>query len=375
MIFPKISIRAVVPNERPVVRFVNAAGANEIGLTRRFDLDGRRELFLRAASRRPVGLRDARRDRRAGARLPTMAMKASEKTATAAAIALAAGDLACFSALTWPRFELAHHHRQIIEQLEAIERGDISRLMIFLPPRHGKSLLGSQLFPAWYLGRHPDHSIIAASYGSELAVDFGRRVRNLVAAPVYGAIFPQAKMASDSASAHRFSLLSGGGYFALGAGGAITGRGANLLLIDDPTKSAADANSDAYRRSLHEWFVSTAYTRLQGDNAAIVIVATRWHMDDLPGWLLREHAEENWTVLSLPAFAETDEGWRKEGDALWPKRFALKRLEQMRATVGGAAWASLYQQRPAAAEGASSNASGGNSGLRRLCRRASKSSS
>jgi predicted phage terminase large subunit-like protein len=159
-------------------------------------------------------------------------------------------------------------------------------------------------------------------------------------------------MSPDSASAHRFSLLNGGGYFTLGAGGAITGRGANLLLIDDPTKSAADANSDAYRRSLYEWFESTAYTRLQGDNAAIVIIATRWHMDDLPGWLLREHAEENWTVLSLPAIAKTDEGWRKEGDALWPKLFALKKLEQMRATVGGATWASLYQQRPAAAEGA-----------------------
>jgi predicted phage terminase large subunit-like protein len=123
-------------------------------------------------------------------------------------------------------------------------------------------------------------------------------------------------------------------------------------LIDDPTKSAAAANSDAYRQSLHEWFESTAYTRLQGESAAIVIIATRWHMDDLPGWLLREHAEENWSVLSLPAVAETDEGWRQEGEALWPKRFALKRLEQIRATVGGAAWASLYMQRPAAAEGA-----------------------
>jgi predicted phage terminase large subunit-like protein len=281
-----------------------------------------------------------------------MASKQPDRTATQAAIAFAREDLASFSTLAWPKFELAHHHRAIIERLEAVERGDISRLMIFLPPRHGKSLLGSQLFPAYYLGRHPDRSIIAASYASELAIDFGRKVRNLVAAPVYQAIFPQAKMASDSASAHRFSLLNGGGYFALGAGGAITGRGANLLLIDDPTKSAADANSDAYRRSLHEWFESTAYTRLQGDSAAIVIIATRWHMDDLPGWLLREHPEENWSVLSLPAIAETDEGWRQEGDALWPKRFPLRTLNRTRATVGGAAWASLYQGQPAAAEGA-----------------------
>ncbi len=267
------------------------------------------------------------------------------------AVALARTDLACFCAMSYPRFELAHHHRLIVDKLEAIERGEIDRLMVFLPPRHGKSLIGSTLFPAWFLGRHPEWSIIASSYGAELATDFGRRVRNLVSDGLFQSIFPAAKLAGDSTAAHRFSLSKGGNYYAVGAGGPITGRGADLLLIDDPIKGREDANSESYRRQLHEWYESVAYTRLQPEGA-VVIISTRWHMDDLAGWLLREHPEENWSVLNLPAIAEQDEGWRREGDALWEKKFPLKRLAQIREAVGGSAWAALYQQRPAAAEGA-----------------------
>ncbi len=267
------------------------------------------------------------------------------------AIRLARTDLACFSALSWPKFELAVHHEQIVHKLEAIERGEIDRLMIFMPPRRGKSLIGSTLFPSWCLGRHPEWSIIASSYGAELATDFSRRVRNLIADSLFGQIFPSTKLTADSTAAHRFSLSKGGNYYAVGAGGPITGRGADLLLIDDPIKGREDANSESYRRQLHEWYESVAYTRLQPEGA-VVIISTRWHMDDLAGWLLREHAEEGWTVLNLPAIAEVDEGWRKEGDALWEKKFPLKRLAQIREAVGGSAWAALYQQHPAAAEGA-----------------------
>jgi predicted phage terminase large subunit-like protein len=267
------------------------------------------------------------------------------------AVALARTDLACFCAMSYPRFELAHHHRLIVDKLEAIERGEIDRLLIFLPPRHGKSLIGSTLFPAWYLGRHPDRSIIASSYGSELATDFGRRVRNLISDGLFQSIFPGAKLAGDSTAAHRFSLSKGGNYYAVGAGGPITGRGADLLLIDDPIKGLEDANSESYRRQLHQWFESVAYTRLQPEGA-VVIISTRWHMDDLAGWLLREHPEENWAVLNLPAIAEVDEGWRNEGDALWPAKFGVKTLAKIREQVGGSTWASLYMQRPAAAEGA-----------------------
>jgi len=267
------------------------------------------------------------------------------------AVALARTDLACFCAMSYPRFELAHHHRLIVDKLEAIERGEIDRLMVFLPPRHGKSLIGSTLFPAWFLGRHPEWSIIASSYGAELATDFGRRVRNLVSDGLFQSIFPAAKLAGDSTAAHRFSLSKGGNYYAVGAGGPITGRGADLLLIDDPIKGREDANSESYRRQLHEWYESVAYTRLQPEGA-VVIISTRWHMDDLAGWLLREHPEENWTTLNLPAIAEEEEGWRSEGAALWEKKFPLRRLAQIREAVGGATWAALYQQRPAAAEGA-----------------------
>lgn len=267
------------------------------------------------------------------------------------AIKLARTDLACYCAMSYPRFELAHHTRRIIDYLESIEHADIDRLIITMPPRHGKSLIASQLFPSWYLGKHPDRSIIAASYGAELATDFGRRVRNHVTEGLFARIFPGAKLAGDSTAAHRFALLAGGNYFAVGCGGPITGRGADLLLIDDPIKSREDANSEPFRRGLKSWFESVAYPRLM-PGAAIVLIQTRWHEDDLAGWCLKEQAQEGWTVLNLPAIAETDEGWRKEGDALWPEKFPLKRLMQIRQTIGGNEWPALYQGRPAAIEGA-----------------------
>src|SRR5215472_9447786 len=149
----------------------------------------------------------------------------------------------------------------------------------------------------------------------------------------------------------RFSLTAGGSYYAVGRGGPITGRGAHLLLVDDPLKDAEEARSETIRRGLHEWYASVAYTRLQA-GAAIVLIQTRWHEDDLAGWLLREHSQEGWEVVSLPAVAERDEDFRREGEALWPEEFPLRVLEQIRQAIGSAAWTSLYQQRPAAAEGA-----------------------
>jgi hypothetical protein len=161
--------------------------------------------------------------------------KAAERAKSTAgrAIALARADLAVYCALAWPRFEMAPHHRLMVEHLERVERGEIDRLLITLPPRHGKSLIASTLFPAWYLGRNPERSIIASSYGQELASDFGRRVRNFVAEPLHRAIFPKCVQSDDSNAVHRFNLTAGGAYYAVGAGGPITGRGADLLLIDD----------------------------------------------------------------------------------------------------------------------------------------------
>jgi predicted phage terminase large subunit-like protein len=266
-------------------------------------------------------------------------------------LALAHEDLACYAIAQWPQFELARHHGLIVSRLEAVERGQLSRLMVFQPPRHGKSLITSGVFPAWYLGRHPEHHVIFATYGQELSDDFGRRVRNFILDPVHQAVFPNCRLSEDSTAAHRFNTTQGGAYYAVGRGGPITGRGAHFLVLDDPIKDREEANSETIRKSLHEWFASVAYTRLM-PGGAIIIIQTRWHEDDLAGWLLREHATENWNVLSLPAIAEQDQDFRKEGQALWPGRFPLAELERIRAAIGGRAWTSLYQQRPAAAEGA-----------------------
>ena len=141
---------------------------------------------------------------------------------------LAGLDLGCYAMALWPPFKLAAHHRLIVDKLEGVELSEITRLMIFMPPRHGKSLLGTQLFPAWFLGRHPDRSIITACYGQELADDFGRQVRNLVSDPIHHAIFPEFRLADDSTSMRRFNTTAGGSYYAVGRGGSITGRGAHF---------------------------------------------------------------------------------------------------------------------------------------------------
>src|SRR5580704_7729243 len=165
-------------------------------------------------------------------------------------LALAHEDLACYAIAQWPRFERAHHHELIISRLEAVERGEIKRLMIFLPPRHGKSIITSSLFPAWYLGRHPENQIIFTTYGQELSDDFGRRVRNFLTDSFHKSIFSDCRLSEDSTAAHRFGTTLGGAYYAVGRGGPITGRGANLLVIDDPIKDREEADSETIRRSL-----------------------------------------------------------------------------------------------------------------------------
>lgn len=266
--------------------------------------------------------------------------------------ALARASLAAYAAAQFPEFQFARHHALITAKLEAVERGDVKRAMFFLPPRHGKTMLSSEFFPAWYLGRNPGRGVIFATHGQELADVTGRKVRNLVGNEMHGAIFPGSEVSEDSAAAHRFSTSAGGKYFAIGRGASITGRGAELLLIDDPLKDREEANSPTIRAKMHDWYASDVYSRLH-PGAAVVVISTRWHEDDLCGWLLREHAHEGWDVLSLPAIAETTGAdWRKEGEALWPERYTIRDLERIRLTTGGANWAALYQQRPAAIEGA-----------------------
>jgi predicted phage terminase large subunit-like protein len=238
----------------------------------------------------------------------------------------------------WDGYEPAHHHRLIASKLEAVERGEIKRLMIFMPPRHGKSQLTSEFFPAWYLGRNPDKYIITSTYSQELAEDFGRKVRNQLQDDVFKATFPDCILSDDSQSAKRFGTTKRGTYFAVGVGSSITGRGAHLLLIDDPIKNREEADSDTVRRKLKDWYTSTAYTRLM-PGGAIIVIQTRWHDDDLAGWLLAEHSHEDWDVIDLPAVDE-------HNNPLWPEKYPLIELNKIKRTIGDRDWTALYQQKP-----------------------------
>ena len=247
-----------------------------------------------------------------------------------------------FTEYTNPLYERAQHHAQIAAKLEAVERGEIDRLMIFMPPRHGKSELASKRFPAWCLGRRPERQIIAASYNSDLANDFGRNVRNLVAEPEFGQVFPNVSLAPDSQAANRMNTNHGGAYVAAGVGTAVTGRGAHIALIDDPFKDREEADSERRRDMVWDWYRSTLYTRLM-PGGAIVLIQTRWHEDDLAGRILEQEAGQ-WDVLELPAI-------NADGKALWPEWYDEIALARIKATIGPREWSALYQQQPQPDEG------------------------
>ena len=252
-------------------------------------------------------------------------------------------SLIAYTEYTLASYQAAAHHRLIAERLEAVERGAIDRLMVFLPPRAGKSELVSRRWPAWLMGRDPTRQIIGASYSAELAADFGRDVRNQVGSAEYRAVFPGVALAADSAAAARWNSSAGGSYVAVGVGGSITGRGAHIAIIDDPVKDRAEADSETIRERVWGWYRSTLYTRLMPSpgrrSGAIVVCQTRWHDDDLSGRLLNERDGDRWEVLTLPAIGA-------DGAALWPERYPLDALERIRAAVGPREWSALYQQQP-----------------------------
>lgn len=254
---------------------------------------------------------------------------------------LARRDLLEYARLQWPKYDVGNHHRIIADALQRVEAGLCKRLMIFAPPRSGKSMLTSEFFPAWYLGRNPESYIIHATYAQELADDWGRKIRNQLADDLFP--FSNCQLSRDSASQKKFNTTLGGAYFALGVGGAATGRGAHLLLIDDPLKGREDADSETIRRKLKDWYRAVAYTRLM-PGGAIIVMLTRWHYDDLAGWLLRDHASEGWEVINLPAITEA-------GEALWPEHFPLERLAEIKEQLGSREWSALYMQEPSPDEG------------------------
>lgn len=257
-------------------------------------------------------------------------------------------SLIAYTRLTYRDYQASWHHRLIARALQRAAVTPNSRLIIAMPPRHGKTELASVRFPAWTLMRRPAAAVIAATYAQDFADELGRKARSVLATAAHRWAAPHATLAADNRAVSRWQTVSGGSYYAVGVGGPLTGRGADVLLIDDPHKNRAEAESQTVRDTVWDWFRSTAYTRLE-KGGSVVVIMTRWHMDDLVGRLL--DTGEPWEVLSLPAIAEQDEPQRRKGDALWPDKYSVQTLEQIRRTVGEREWAALYQQRPAPLEG------------------------
>src|SRR6516164_6942719 len=250
-------------------------------------------------------------------------------------------SLISFTEFTYPRYETAAIHKQIADQLERVERDEIDRLMLLVPPRHGKSELASRRFPGWFLGRHPEKHFISASASATLAEDFGRDVRNLIDSQEYAQVF-DTRLAEDSQAKGRWMTSDGGSYYACGVGSALMGRGAHIFLIDDPFGSMADARSEIERKAVHDWYHGTVYNRLE-KNGAIVVINHRLHQDDLSGMLLSHQATggDKWTVVELKALSSS-------GEALWPEKFDARALLRIKANITAQDWAALYQQEPTA---------------------------
>jgi hypothetical protein len=250
-----------------------------------------------------------------------------------------------FVTSVWPTFIAGRHHAKMADAFERVARGELKRLIINMPPRHTKSEFASYLLPAWFLGLNPHKKIIQCSHTAELAVGFGRKVRNLVDTDTYHEIFPDLTLSSDSKAAGRWNTSKGGDYFAIGIGGAVTGKGADVLIIDDPHSeqeaALAEINPDIYDKT-YEWYTSGPRQRLQ-PGGAIVIVMTRWSKRDLTGQILKDAAANDsigeWEVIEFPAILPSDK-------PLWPEFWELEELLKVKRDVPNSKWMAQYQQNP-----------------------------
>ncbi len=281
-----------------------------------------------------------------------------------------------------PNYKAGWVHYDICERLERfmkdVEDGKSPRLMLFMPPRHGKSLIASNYFPSWVLGHHPEYEIIASSYAVSLPIGFSRQVRERVRQKAYQNIFPHTKIHPEAQSAEAWITTEAGGYLAAGVGGGITGKGAHIAVIDDPIKDAEEADSETTRDSIWNWYGSTLHTRV-APGGGILVIQTRWHDDDLSGRLLTQMKTlvdegvdgeeiESWEIVSYPAIAEHDEYilldktvteeakpgarlLRKKGEALHEERYPLKALLKKKRSMQPRHWSALYQQNPVPDEG------------------------
>ena len=271
---------------------------------------------------------------------------------------LAYDDLIEFCKAMMSDFIVGKHHRILADMLMAIERGEKDRVCVNIPPRHGKSQLVSIFYPAWFLGRNPNKKVMMVSHTTDLAVDFGRKVRNLIATPEYKTIFPVTKLAVDSKSAGRWNTSAGGEYYACGVGSALAGRGADLLLVDDPhsEQDVINGNFSVFEKA-YEWYTFGARTRLM-PGGRVAIIQTRWHMDDLTGRVVKDMSQnersDQYEVVEFPAILEFVDPETKEvvEKPLWPEFFDLEALMRTKASMPTFQWNAQYQQEPTAEEAA-----------------------
>ena len=259
-------------------------------------------------------------------------------------------DFMKFVTTMWPGFIHGRHHELMARKFEEIANGETKRLIINMPPRHTKSEFASFMLPAWFLGRFPDKKIIQCSNTAELAVGFGRKVRNLVDSEVYAKIFPNVALRSDSKAAGRWSTNANGEYFAIGVGGTVTGKGADLLIIDDPhseQEAALAAGDPSVFDKVYEWYTSGPRQRLQ-PGGSIVVVMTRWSKRDLTGKILQAMTDrdgDEWEIIELPAILPSEK-------PLWPEFWSYDELSKLRIELPLSKWSAQYQQNPTSEEGA-----------------------
>jgi len=251
-----------------------------------------------------------------------------------------------FAKYVWPSFIEGRHHQIIAQQFDRVAKGELKRVIVNMPPRHTKSEFASYLLPAWILGIRPDLKIIQATHTGELAVRFGRKVRDLVDTEEYKKVFSDVELRPDSKAAGRWETTKSGEYFASGVGGAITGRGADLLIIDDP-HSEQDALSETAMDLAYEWYTSGPRQRLQ-PGGTIIVVMTRWSKKDLTGQLLKaqmmDQKADQWEIIEFPAILPSN-------DPVWPEFWKLEELERVRASLPHGKWAAQWMQEPTGGEG------------------------
>jgi len=255
-------------------------------------------------------------------------------------------DFLTFVKSVWPDFIEGHHHRIYAEKLNRVAKGELKRLIVNMPPRHTKSEFASHLFPAFFMGRHPKAKLIQTTHTGELSIRFGRKTKNLLESDEYAKVFPGVHLAADSKAAGRWESNHGGEYFAAGVGGAITGRGADLLVIDDP-HSEQDALSPTVLDSHYEWYTSGPRQRLQ-PNGAIVLVMTRWSVKDLTGRLLeaqgKESMSDQWEIVEFPAILNEK--------PMWGNFWDMDNLNKVKASIPLTKWNAQWMQNPTSEEGA-----------------------